>query len=324
MTHGFDHKHEYNKNLRGKPVGIRRELQQVTNVRLVNNCGFDISIGIIYFGLSSKEVYIWPTIKKSANYLLTKVTNSTVYLYGFDAENPNKILWGTGQSEHCISAGECLQPFNVGIRKQKRTFFNLCATAVPTASPIAKAPPLPEVSTTLSEIDKQWLDGHNSRRTSYFKKNGLSAKDVKWSTTLQKSAQNYATKLLEVGGDSKCTIIHGYKGDNYGGENIAANWGVSVSIESASPEEVLNGWFDNEILLPFGANGHATQVVFRSTKYIGCGRSQKNLNNGGKCYINVCRYLSPGNCNMTPGGWKARTLDDASLCLPLCPEEGCF
>jgi uncharacterized protein YkwD len=315
---------EHQRNLRGKRESVNRILVQSSNVKLINNCGFDVSIGIIYYGVSSKKVYIWPTIKKSSNFLLSKVTSSTVYLYGFHTENPKKRLWGTGKSQHCITMGECLQPFIVGSLERDMISFKLCATSAPTARPISKAPPYPTSLTTLSEIDKQWLDGHNSRRSKYFAKNGLSAKNLKWSTTLEKSAQNNAIKLLELGGDTKCTIVHGYKGDNYGGENIASNWGISVSTVSASPEEVLDGWFDKEIVLPYGANGHATQVVFRSTNYIGCGQSKKNLSNGGKCYINVCRYLSPGNCNMTPEGWKTRTLDDTALCPPLCPEEGCF
>jgi Cysteine-rich secretory protein family len=168
------------------------------------------------------------------------------------------------------------------------------------------------------------LKGHNKRRTNFFSKNGLGPKNLKWAQSLKESAQAYADKLVELGGDTKCVIQHGYKGDEYGGENISSNWGVSVSTVSATPEEVLNGWYDEEISLPLGMNGHATQVVFRSTHYVGCGRAQKNLSNGGKCFINVCRYLSPGNCNMSQNGWKSRTLDEEVVCDPFCPKEGCF
>jgi hypothetical protein len=302
---------------------IDRDLLQTADVKLVNNCGFDASIGIIYYGSSQNEIYVWRNIKKGGTYILKSVSDPTIYLYGFDEKKPKKVIWGTSNSKHCISKGECLQPKNVGKLSSSDTIrYKLCKVTSPTSSPISKAPPTD--STALTETEIKWLNGHNDRRRKYFADNGLGPKDLKWSQSLEKSAQNYANRLLELGGDSKCVIQHGYDGDEYGGENLHTNWGTSISTVSASPDEVLNGWYDEEINLPYGQNAHATQVVFRSTHYVGCGQSQKKLSNGGKCFINVCRYLSPGNCNMSRNGWKSRTLDDDAQCSPVCPPEGCF
>jgi hypothetical protein len=38
--------------------------------------------------------------------------------------------------------------------------------------------------------------------------------------------------------------------------------------------------------------------LWRSSKYLGCGESEKNYP-GGKCRVQVCRYAKAGNCDMT-------------------------
>ena len=145
--------------------------------------------------------------------------------------------------------------------------------------------------------------------------------DLKWSNSLKDSAQNYANRLIQIGGGGDCHIEHGYQGDKNGGENLGANWG---STTGSSPDHVLSNWYDREINLPFGQNGHATQVVYRSSHYVGCGIAEKDMNGGGKCFIQVCRYLAPGNCGIDANNWVAKTLSDTVECNPACPPEGCF
>jgi Cysteine-rich secretory protein family len=302
-----------------------RLLLTTATVTLVNNCGFDASIGIIYYNKKRKNIYIWPKILKGKTKILRGVSDPTIYLYGIHPKNPKKRVWGSKKSRHCISSGECLEPNYVGSLSKKSLRYKLCAdSSKKTPSPISKTPPAPTPSTSLSAIETQWLNGHNSRRTKYYANNGLGPKNLKWSSTLKASAQRYANKLIDLGGNDRCVIQHGFQGDDFGGENLHTNWGTSVSSVSASPDDVLTSWFEEEIDLPYGQNGHATQVVFRSTRYVGCATSQKTLGNGGKCFINVCRYISPGNCNMSPSSWRQRTLDDEAGCPPLCPDEGCF
>jgi hypothetical protein len=122
-----------------------------------------------------------------------------------------------------------------------------------------------------------------------------------------------------LGGASRCVIQHGYQGDDYGGENLAANWGTS----KFSAEQVITTWYDDELSLPYGQNGHLTQVVFRSSRYVGCAVASKELNDGSNCFIHVCRYVSPGNCNVSQSNWRQRTLDDEVMCAPKCPPDGC-
>jgi hypothetical protein len=108
--------------------------------------------------------------------------------------------------------------------------------------------------------------------------------------------------------------------------STGANWG---SGEARTPSQVMNAWFDGEInLAGFFEKLHATQVVFRSSLYVGCADSEKTMSNGSKCFIQTCRYIAAGNC--FPSGqdnWKVDVLSDnaATRCGgPQCPAEGCF
>ena len=170
-------------------------------------------------------------------------------------------------------------------------------------------------------IDGEWLAAHNSRRSQWYAQHGLGNLDLKWSQSLKDSAQNYANKLITIGGGDECRIEHGFQGDKFGGENLASNSGGN---DGSSPESVMQRWYDGEINLSFGENLHATQVVYRSSHYVGCASSEKDMNSGGKCFIQVCRYLAPGNCNINADNWVANTLGDDVVCGPECPPEGCF
>ena len=300
--------------------GGDRELVTTANIRLKNNCGFKASIGIIFYTPSGKQ-YKWPTIAAGGVYVLKRVSQRTIYLYGRNVNNPNKLVWGTTSSKHCIAVGKCLEPRNVGSLAKSPKVYKLCGSgSSPVASPIAQAPP---PQTSLPTLDVQYLDNHNEKRTKFYADNGLGPKNLKHSPDLKSSAQNYANKLIDISGDTRCVIQHGFDGDDYGGENLATNWGSSPNLVATSPQKLLYNWYDEEIDLPYGQKAHATQIVFRSSHYVGCAQASKTLYHGGKCYIYVCRYLSPGNCNMSSGSWKQRTLDDEVICSPKCPKEGC-
>jgi Cysteine-rich secretory protein family len=193
-----------------------------------------------------------------------------------------------------------------------------------TPRPAPTKPPTPRAAVVMPSIDTQWLNGHNARRANFYAQYGKSPMNLKWSPALKTSARNYARKLLQIGGTAACSIEHGYLGDSYGGENLAAVWGSGPFSNPLTPDNVLTAWYDEEIGLPYGQKGHATQVVFRSTRYVGCAGASKTLDSGGSCYIQVCRYISPGNCNMDSGNWLQRTLEDTSLCDPECPPDGCL
>ena len=331
-----------------EPLGERRQskggrdLQVTADVRVVNNCGFDAYVGIVYSTVESDHWYRWPFIAGGASLVLNDVDDPTFYIYGVTTPD-YQAVWDSELSPHCFAPGDCLSARKIKSLARGRATYYICGAqrpdlttsstpvldrSAPTISPSRSAPtnsPSRSAAVIASSIDTEWLHGHNTRRTQFYSQYGMGPKDLKWSATLKRSARSYAKKLLQIGGTSSCGIEHGYLGDSYGGENLSAIWS-SGDFESnpLTPESVLNGWFNGEINLPYGEKGHATQVVFRSTSYVGCAGSFKELDGGGQCYIAVCRYLSPGNCNMDPINWLTRTLDDASLCDPQCPPEGCF
>lgn len=290
------------------PPNVDRDLLQTATVRLINNCGVDAYIGVKYTGASGSYVYTWPFIGAGGAVVLRQVADSTIYIYGVAAEDTSQTVWQAANNNgHCFSSGDCLDERDIGDLSNGFVKYKICGDS----------------SSFLQGADGEWLNGHNSRRADFHAFYGKSRADMKWSNSLKQSAQAYANKLLRLGGGNRCVIRHGYLGDNYGGENLAANWGTDPNTLAATPEQVMTGWFEEEIVLPYGENLHATQMVFRSSRYLGCAVAEKDLNNGGKCYIHVCRYIAPGNCNMTPNGWLARTLDDTVICGPACPPEGC-
>lgn len=201
------------------------------------------------------------------------------------------------------------------------TSHGLTHKAPPTPAPVAAPPPVAPgaVSRDPDVNSDAWITAHNTRREAYFTSKGVGMVDLKWSSDLSHSAQGYADKLIGIDG---CVIKHGYEGDHYGGENLFQKWTSSAS-GTHTEEEALKGWYEGEKDLPYGSNGHFTQVAWRPTKYVGCGMAQKS-HNGGLCFIDVCRYIVPGNCPYLEASYQEDMLKDTSGCPPECPKEGCF
>ena len=163
----------------------------------------------------------------------------------------------------------------------------------------------------------EWLTAHNTRRTQLYKDNALEPKDLVWSTGIQARAESYLQILLAK---DKCTIQH--KLDDWnGGENLAAAWSSKVG-KARSPTDAVKAWYEGEQSKPFGSNGHYTAVGWRATKYLGCASGTKPYN-GGECFIEVCRYIKPANCNMLADSWQKSMLAEDSPCGDACPPEGC-
>mmetsp|Transcript_14170 Transcript_14170/g.21833 ORF Transcript_14170/g.21833 Transcript_14170/m.21833 type:complete len:392 (-) Transcript_14170:88-1263(-) len=231
-------------------------------------------------------------------------------------------------------------------------------TQLPTSSPtpVIKSSTTSPTSLPTLSLNEEWLHEHNIRREAFynlFPEYNITIVPLKWSHSVAASAQNYAEQLIASSG---CNIEHNYNGDSYGGENLAMNHGSGRWAKARTPAQVLTAWYNDEIDLDtmnlVGQKYHASQVIFRSTKYLGCGSAQKE-HSGGTCHIQVCRYLRAGNCfletyvsqhpsvktdlpagclNDYPGtDWLCSTLgDDVSkychdtIRNPHCPTEGCF
>jgi uncharacterized protein YkwD len=122
------------------------------------------------------------------------------------------------------------------------------------------------------------LDSHNRARRDHC------AAPLAWSAKLAQVAQRWANALRDKG----CAFEHSR--GSYG-ENLAA--GTTGTLDAAA---VVGLWYDEvaRYRFPDGgfsmATGHFTQVVWRGTTHVGCGRSRcKDLD------IWVCEYDPPGN-----------------------------
>lgn len=174
---------------------------------------------------------------------------------------------------------------------------------------------------TQRELD--YLNEHNTRREHYHKKYGTSYVPLKYSSTLAADARAWAEELL-----NDCDV-DGIKHDpNRGqqGENLAkavghySEWGELKPVTN-----IVTRWVEREETWVPPENFHFMQALWRATRYVGCGESVKNMDDGKVCRIQVCRYTRPGNCDIGDGkDWKKLMLADHSPCGEDCPPGGCI
>jgi hypothetical protein len=175
-------------------------------------------------------------------------------------------------------------------------------------------------SSNMSSRDKDWLASHNSRRRTWHQNNGVSYKSVRWSSELAADAEKWSRTLLS--GCYTSGITHqGGVGD---GENLAKNKGAGQWGSLYSTDKIMSRWVENEASEKYPHNAHMTQVIWRSTQYVGCGESVKSMSGNESCRVQVCRYARPGNCNVKNGNWKAEAFKDDTGCGEPCPPGGCY
>src|SRR5262249_26727591 len=130
-----------------------------------------------------------------------------------------------------------------------------------------------------SEVDaKALVDAHNRVRAKHC------APPLRWSATVAASAQKGASHLRDAG----CALAH--SGGRYGA-NLAP--GTAGMLDAPA---VVGMWYDEIKRYSFRnggfsmKTGHFTQVVWRETTQLGCGRTQC-----GGIDLWVCQYDPPGN-----------------------------
>ncbi|KAL7439291.1 hypothetical protein ACHAXH_004638, partial [Discostella pseudostelligera] len=156
--------------------------------------------------------------------------------------------------------------------------------------------PTPSMTTRHME----YLVAHNIRRREWHEKYNTSYVPLLWSPRLADDSLRWALKLLD---DCEVPGVEHEPGVAEG-ENLAKNLGLEYENGTASwgqlypPENIVQRWVEREAGWDYPKNAHLTQALWRSSKYLGCGESEKNYP-GGKCRVQVCRYARAGNCDMT-------------------------
>ncbi|KAL3758400.1 hypothetical protein ACHAWU_008736 [Discostella pseudostelligera] len=184
--------------------------------------------------------------------------------------------------------------------------------------------PLSSKITDTTDRDEEWLAAHNTRRQDWHQRYGKSYVPLTWSNALKEQSRAYAETLLAA---SCGELVH--DPNSQFGENLAAHSGTGSFAEVRTSDSIVGRWVDNEAGLPYPDNAHLTQALWRATKYVGCDEASKARSGGGMCYIQVCRYARPGNCNMaaykdgSSDWWAEPMLADDSPCSPACPPDGC-
>ncbi|SFV62830.1 SCP-like family protein [hydrothermal vent metagenome] len=138
------------------------------------------------------------------------------------------------------------------------------------------------INNLTSDIDRA-VSRHNEIRAEVF--NGSS---VVWSDTVATTAQDYANYLANTG-NWEHDISSGY------GENLY------VTSENPSYEEAINYWYQEKKNYNYennscnGTCGHYTQIIWKDTTEIGCGKAIYTTGNMKNWTVVVCRYNPAGN-----------------------------
>jgi uncharacterized protein YkwD len=127
---------------------------------------------------------------------------------------------------------------------------------------------------------------HNAARDAVNPAAATPIPHLTWSSEVAATAQAYA---------NQCVFQH--SGGSYG-ENLYATTG------SATAQDVVGSWVGESASYDYATNsctatcGHYTQVVWASSKNLGCGVANCSANSpfgGGDWQIWVCNYDPPGN-----------------------------
>ncbi|MGN7613714.1 CAP domain-containing protein [Magnetococcales bacterium HHB-1] len=142
-------------------------------------------------------------------------------------------------------------------------------------------------------LAENFLNAHNQVRQ---QKN---LRPLLWSNKLTTIATNYAHHLAT---QKQCQMIHSHHKNI--GENLfwasPITWSNGkVELQPITPQKVVQDWASEERDYDYRTNrcnpgkacGHYTQIVWKSTEYVGCGFAIC----AGKAQIWVCNYSPPGN-----------------------------
>ncbi|HEY9737121.1 MAG TPA: CAP domain-containing protein [Trichocoleus sp.] len=144
---------------------------------------------------------------------------------------------------------------------------------------------------TQAGID-QMVAAHNAPRRA------VGVPDVRWSSSLATSAQQWANQLLRENRFEHSP--RSLRNNGNIGENLASRSSSGAGGAYSTPTRAVEGWVNERNYYNYAANtcqagqqcGHYTQMVWRSTTEVGCGVA-RNANASREIW--VCHYSPAGN-----------------------------
>jgi pathogenesis-related protein 1 len=130
-------------------------------------------------------------------------------------------------------------------------------------------------------------------------RNNVNVPPLIWSSSLADTAQVYADKLKTT---QVCKMVHSHTnglGENLFWASALTYSNRSSAVQSVSPTEAVDEWGSEKADYNYTANactkgkmcGHYTQVVWKDTTQVGCGKAICTDNS----QIWVCNYTPAGN-----------------------------
>jgi len=162
--------------------------------------------------------------------------------------------------------------------------------------------PAHESPRQLASRQSDWITSHNTVRNNYQKKYGGTYSKIAWSSGLKNKAATLAKSMANNNCQYQAPSNNDY------GINFSRSMGSSA-VPSVSG--IMTMW-EGTLSKGYPANGAMTQVLWSSTKYVGCADAYKDSTDPTKrCYATVCLYAKAGNCNLNNylPDWKAAVID---------------
>jgi hypothetical protein len=147
------------------------------------------------------------------------------------------------------------------------------------------------VEITMNDRDRGYLAAHNTRRKLWHTRYNKTFVPLEWDNDLKVQAKVWAEHLL---GNCGKGMYHDPSLAGYGyGETATANMGSGIWGSLYSPNDIVRRYVEREEKWSPPANNHLTQVLWRSTKYVGCAEASKSMGGNVMCHTSVVSRTSP-------------------------------
>jgi hypothetical protein len=180
----------------------------------------------------------------------------------------------------------------------------------------------------MTERDCEWAIAHHVRRKRNHEENKKEYRPLKWSEDIYQGAKNWANKLLN---DCESDGID-HEGNIGYSENLAKNHGTKGTVlGSRYPADDISWRFSEREQQSdkdqWPDNAHHTALNWYASRYFACADAEREIRDNYVCHVQVCRYATAGNCNMS--GFKDGNgvidttkafMSDKSNCGKYCPQ----